>query len=173
MMLLRNVYGNYSTDKDFDPLPFLKKVFLSIGTAKVATSAEEARELGFLNANDGISANRDFLLSDAKQRVLGMANAGFRAPRPTRFRLPGPSGFATIDMMLYDMELNGQVSAHDRKIAQKLARVLTGGDTSPSVLLPEERLLELELEAFLSLCGEEKTQDRLMHMLEKGKPLRN
>ncbi|MFL5356096.1 3-hydroxyacyl-CoA dehydrogenase NAD-binding domain-containing protein [Archangium sp.] len=173
MQLLRNVYGAYSADKDFDAFPFIKKVFLSIGTAKVATSAEEARELGFLNANDGISANRDFLLSDAKQRVLGMANAGFRAPRPTRFRLPGPSGFATIDMMLYDMELNGQVSAHDRKIAQKLARVLTGGDTSPSVLLPEERLLELELEAFLSLCGEEKTQDRLMHMLEKGKPLRN
>jgi 3-hydroxyacyl-CoA dehydrogenase len=173
MQLLRNVYGPYAADKDFDALPFLKKVFLTIGTAKVATSAEEAREAGFLSAHDGISANRDFLLSDAKARVLGMANAGFRAPRPTRFRLPGPSGFATIDMLLYDMELNGQVSAHDRKIGQKLARVLTGGDTSPSVLLTEERLLELELEAFLSLCGEEKTQDRLMFMLEKGKPLRN
>ncbi|MCY1080212.1 3-hydroxyacyl-CoA dehydrogenase/enoyl-CoA hydratase family protein [Archangium lansingense] len=173
MQLLRNVYGPYAADKDFDAFPFIKKVFLSIGTAKVATSAEEAREFGFLNANDGISANRDFLLSDAKARVIGMANAGFRAPRPTRFRLPGASGFATIDMMLYDMELNGQVSAHDRKIAQKLARVLTGGDTSPSLLVTEERLLELELEAFLSLCGEEKTQDRLMFMLEKGKPLRN
>jgi 3-hydroxyacyl-CoA dehydrogenase len=76
-------------------------------------------------------------------------------------------------MMLYDMELNGQISAHDRKIAQKLARVLTGGDTSPAVLLTEEQLLELEQEAFLSLCGEEKTQDRLQYMLEKGKPLRN
>jgi 3-hydroxyacyl-CoA dehydrogenase len=173
MQLLRNVYGPYSADKDFDAFPFIKKVFLSIGTAKVATSAEEARELGFLSASDGISANRDFLLSDAKQRVLGLANAGFRAPRPSRFRLPGPSGYATIDMMLYDMELNGQVSAHDRKIAQKLARVLTGGDTSPSVLLTEERLLELEQESFLSLIGEEKTQDRMMHMLEKGKPLRN
>ena len=173
MQLLRNVYGTYSADKDFDPLPFLKKVFLAIGMAKVATSAEEARELGFLSASDGISANRDFQLSDAKQRVLGMAKAGFRAPRPTRFRLPGPSGYATIDMLLYDMQLNNQISAHDRKIAQKLARVLTGGDTSPQVLLTEERLLELELEAFMSLCGEEKTQDRLMYMLEKGKPLRN
>ncbi|PTL78823.1 3-hydroxyacyl-CoA dehydrogenase/enoyl-CoA hydratase family protein [Vitiosangium sp. GDMCC 1.1324] len=173
MMLLRNVYGTYAADKDFDAFPFIKKVFLSIGTAKVATSAEEAREMGFLSQADGISANRDFLLSDAKQRVLGMANAGFRAPRPTRFRLPGPSGYATIDMMLYDMELNGQVSAHDRKIARKLARVLTGGDTSPAALVSEERVLELELEAFLSLCGEEKTQDRLMFMLEKGKPLRN
>ncbi len=173
MQLLRNVYGPYAADKDFDALPFLKKVFLSIGTAKVATSAEEAREAGFLNASDGISANRDFLLMDAKARALGMAAAGFRAPRPTRFRLPGPSGYATIDMMLYDMELNNQISAHDRKIGQRLARVLTGGDTSPSVLLTEERLLELEVEAFLSLCGEEKTQDRLTFMLEKGKPLRN
>ncbi|NTX01153.1 MULTISPECIES: 3-hydroxyacyl-CoA dehydrogenase/enoyl-CoA hydratase family protein [Myxococcus] len=173
MQLLRNVYGAYSTDKDFDPLPFLKKVFLAIGTAKVATSAEEARELGFLSLTDGISANRDFLLSDAKARVLGMADAGFRAPRPTRFRLGGPSGYATIDMMLYDMEMNGQVSAHDRKIGQKLARVLTGGDTSTSALVTEEKLLELEAEAFLSLCGEEKTQDRLTFMIEKGKPLRN
>jgi 3-hydroxyacyl-CoA dehydrogenase len=173
MQLLRNVYGAYSADKDFDPLPFLKKVFLAIGMAKVATSAEEARELGFLSASDGITGNRDFLLADAKQRVLGMAKAGFRPPRPTRFRLPGPSGYATIDMLLYDMQLNNQISAHDRKIAQKLARVLTGGDTSPQVLVTEERLLELELEAFMSLCGEEKTQDRLMYMLEKGKPLRN
>ncbi|WP_224366200.1 3-hydroxyacyl-CoA dehydrogenase/enoyl-CoA hydratase family protein [Hyalangium versicolor] len=173
MQLLRNVYGPYSTDKDFDPLPFLKKVFLSIGTAKVATSAEEAREAGFLKATDGISANRDFLLMDAKARVLGMAASGFQPPRPTRFRLPGPSGAATIDMMLYDMQLNNQISEHDRKIGQKLARVLTGGDTSPSALVTEERLLELELEAFLSLIGESKTQDRLMFMLEKGKPLRN
>ena len=173
LQLLRNVFGPYAAEKDFDALPFLKKVFLTIGTAKVATSAEESRELGFLSQQDGITSNRDFLLSDAKARVLGMANAGFKPPRPTRFRLPGASGAATIDMMLYDMELNGQVSAHDRKIAQKLARVLTGGDTSPSVLITEERLLELEAEAFLSLCGEEKTQDRLQHMIEKGKPLRN
>ncbi|MGA9523456.1 MAG: 3-hydroxyacyl-CoA dehydrogenase NAD-binding domain-containing protein [Myxococcaceae bacterium] len=173
LMLLRNVYGPYAADKDFDALPFLKKVFLAIGTAKVATSAEEARELGFLSASDGISLNRDFLLSDAKARALGMANSGFRPPRPTQFRLLGPSGYATIDMMLYDMQLNNQVSEHDRKIGQKLARVLTGGDTSPSALVSEERLLELEREAFFSLLGEEKTRDRMMYMLEKGKPLRN
>lgn len=173
MQLLRNVYGPYAADKDFDPLPFLKKVFLSIGTAKVATSAEEAREAGFLKASDGITSNRDFLLMDAKVRVLGMAGSGFQPPRPTRFRLPGPSGAATIDMMLYDMQLNNQISEHDRKIGQKLASVLTGGDTSSTALVTEERLLELELEAFLSLTGDPKTQDRLMFMLEKGKPLRN
>jgi len=173
MQLLRNVYGPYAPDKDFDALPFLKKVFLTVGTAKVATSAEEARELGFLLPTDGISANRDFLLSDAKGRALGMANAGFKPPRPTRFLLPGRSGFATIDMLLYDMQLTHQISDHDRKIAQKLARVLTGGNASPTVPVTEEQLLELEAEAFLSLCGEAKTQDRIQFMLEKGKPLRN
>ncbi len=173
LQLLRNVYGPFAADRDFDALPFLKKVFLSIGTAKVATSAEEAREAGFLSPTDGVSLNRDLLLHDAKARVLGMADAGFRPPRPTLFRLPGRSGAATIDMMLYDMQLNQQISAHDRKIGQTLARVLTGGDTSAHALTPEERLLELEREAFLSLCGEEKTQERIAAMLTTGKPLRN
>jgi 3-hydroxyacyl-CoA dehydrogenase len=173
LQLLRNVYGPYAADKDFDAFPFLKKVFLTIGTAKVATSAEEAREFGFLGANDGISLNSDFVLSDAKARAIGMAESGFRPPRPTQFLLPGPSGAATIDMMLYDMEINGQVSAHDRLIGKHLARVLTGGDTTPTTLVSEERLLELEQEAFLSLCGEEKTRERLAFMLQNGKPLRN
>src|SRR5690606_29453011 len=115
LQLLRNVSGPFAGDRGFDPLPFLKKVFMQIGTAQVATSAEEAREAGFLKETDGISLNRDFLLNDAKERVLGMARAGFRPPRPPRFYLAGPSGAATIDMMLFDMELNGQVSTHDRK----------------------------------------------------------
>ncbi|HYX91992.1 MAG TPA: 3-hydroxyacyl-CoA dehydrogenase/enoyl-CoA hydratase family protein, partial [Myxococcaceae bacterium] len=173
LQLLRNVYGPYAADPSFDPLPFLRKIFLAIGTAKVSTSAEEAREMGFLGPENGISLNRDFLLSDAKARALGMANAGFRPPRKTYFRLPGPSGRATIDMLLYDMQINRQISEHDRLIGRKLAEVLTGGDTSPSALVSEERLLELEREAFLSLVGEQKTRDRMVHMLEKGKPLRN
>ena len=173
MMLLRNVYGPYSGDKQFDPFPFVAKTFLTIGTAKVATSAEEAQEMGFLSRQDGISLNRDFLLSDAKARVIGMADAGFRPPRRTTFRLPGANGRATIDMMLYDMEVNGQISPYDRKVGQVLAGVLTGGETSPGSPVSEERLLELELEGFLSLCGEEKTRDRMMAMLQTGKPLRN
>jgi 3-hydroxyacyl-CoA dehydrogenase len=173
MMLLRNLYGQFATDRDFDPLPFLKKLFLTIGTAKVATSAEEARELGFLSRQDGITLNRDLLLADAKARVLGMADSGFRPPRLTHFRLPGRSGAATIDMMLYDMELNNQISAYDRHIGQKLGQVLSGGDVSAFTPVSEGRLLELEREAFLSLCGEEKTQDRIAAMLETGKPLRN
>jgi 3-hydroxyacyl-CoA dehydrogenase len=173
LQLLRNLYGPFSTDRDFDPLPFLKRMFLTIGTAKVATSAEEAREIGFLARSDGISLNRDFLLSDAKGRVLGMAESGFRAPRPTHFRLPGRSGAATVDMMLYDMQVNNQISEYDRHIGQKLAHVITGGDASAFTPVSEQHLLDLEREAFLSLCGEEKTQDRIAHMLETGKPLRN
>jgi len=173
LMLLRNLYGPFATDRDFDPLPFLKKLFLTIGTAKVATSAEEAREIGFLNRQDGISLNRDFLLSDAKARVLGMAESGFRPPRPTHFLLSGRSGAATVDMMLYDMQVNNQISEYDRHIGQRLAHVITGGDVSAFTPVSEQHLLDLEREAFLSLCGEEKTQDRIAAMLETGKPLRN
>ncbi len=173
LQVLRNLYGRFAQDPGFDPLPFLKKIFLTIGTAKVSTSAEEARELGFLNPSDGVTLNRDFLLSDAKALALGLAGSGFRPPRPTLFQLAGRNGAATVDMMLYDMQLNGQITEHDRRIGQKLAGVLTGGDTSAGVLVTENHLLELELEAFVSLCGEPKSQDRLMAMLETGKPLRN
>jgi 3-hydroxyacyl-CoA dehydrogenase len=173
LQLLRNIYAPFAADPDFDPFPFIKKAFLSIGMAKVATSAEEAREAGFFSASDGVSMNRDLQLSDAKARAIGMANAGFTPPRPTQFLLPGRSGKATIDMLLYDMLLNRQISEHDRLIGSKLASVLTGGDCSPSAVVTEDYLLELEREHFLSLCGEEKTQDRLAHMLQFGKPLRN
>jgi 3-hydroxyacyl-CoA dehydrogenase len=173
MMLMRNVFGQAAGNKDFDALPFLKKLFLTIGTAKVATSAEEAREAGFISAQDGISMSRDALLADAKARCIGMAESGFLPPRPTTFLLPGRSGAATIDMLLYDMQLNHQISEHDRLIGRKLASVLTGGDTGASVPVTEQQLLDLEAEAFLSLCGEEKTHARIMYMLEKGKPLRN
>jgi 3-hydroxyacyl-CoA dehydrogenase len=173
LQLLRNLYGDVARDPDFDPFPYIKKAFLTIGMARVAESAEQAREMGFLRATDGISMNRDYVLSDAKARAIGLAESGFLPPRPTRFLLPGRSGRATVDAMLYDMELNGQVSAHDRLIGSKLAGVLTGGEAAPTVPVTEAHLLELEAEAFLSLCGEEKTQQRMMHMLQTNKPLRN
>ncbi|MFT6396129.1 MAG: 3-hydroxyacyl-CoA dehydrogenase [Bradymonadia bacterium] len=173
LQVLRNLYGRYALDPEIDAFPFIKKAFLTIGMADMAYSAEQAMEKGFLNPTDGISMNGDFALYDAKQRALGMYEAGFRPPRATKFLLPGRNGKSTIDMLLWDMEVNKQVSAHDRLIGSKLAGVLTGGDCSPTVPVTEERLLELELEAFLSLCGEEKTHARLEHMLTKGKPLRN
>ncbi len=173
IQLLRNLYGPFAANKDYDPFPYITQVFLTVGMAKVATSAEEARDFGFLSKSDGISMNRDFVLSDAKARCIGMADSGFLPPRATKFLLPGPSGRATIDMLLYDMEINGQVSAHDRLIGAKLGTLLTGGDTSPTIPVTEEKLMELEREIFLSLCGEQKTQERLMHMLQTNKSLRN
>lgn len=173
LQLLRNLYGPYAMDSDVDAFPFIKKAFLAIGTAQTSTSAESARALGFLKPSDMISMNRDLVLNDAKQLAIGLADAGFRAPRKTGFLLPGPSGRATIEMLLYDMKLNNQISEHDMLIGGKLANVLCGGDTSSTTPVSEERLLELELEAFMSLVGEAKTQERMMHMLTKGKPLRN
>ncbi len=173
MMLLRNLFGMHGGVKDVDPLPFVKKAFFNIGMAKVATSAEEGKEAGYLQWDAGISMNRDHLLADAKARCIGMADSGFLAPRPATFVLPGRSGAATVDMALYDMVQNHQISDYDRHIGKKLASVITGGDTSPSAQLTEQHLLDLELEAFLSLCGEAKTQDRIEFMLSKGKPLRN
>jgi len=173
LQLLRNVYGPYAEDKAFDPFPFIQKVFMSIGMANVATSAEEGREAGFLKATDGITMNRELLLSDAKARCIGMAESGFRPPRKGAYLLPGASGKATIDMLLYDMKLMGQISEHDALIGSKLGNVLCGGDTNPTTPVTEERMLELEREAFLSLCGEQKTKERLMHMIQTNKPLRN
>ena len=109
LQLLRNLYGPYAEDKEIDPFPFVKKAFMAIGMAQVSNSAENARDMGFLKPSDGISMNRDFVLSDAKARVIGMADAGFRPPRQTGFMLPGPSGRATITMLLHDMKINGQI----------------------------------------------------------------
>ena len=173
LQLMRNVFGMHAGDKDFDALPFLQKIFMAIGMGEVGKSCEESRELGLLTQNDRVTINADFLLHDAKQRVLGMANSSFKAPRPAKFRLPGPDGVATIDMLLYSMEQNGQISAHDRLIGTKLATVLCGGQTSQSVQITEQQLLDLEREAFMSLCGEEKSQERMQYMLMNNKPLRN
>jgi 3-hydroxyacyl-CoA dehydrogenase len=173
LFMLRNAFGPFAGRKDIDPFPYVKTAFLNIGTAKVATSGEEGKEACYLPANTGISMNRDHQLADAKALALGLADAGFQPPRKSVFYLPGRSGAATIDMMLYDMVQNHQVSDHDRLIGKKLARVLTGGDTSPTSPVTEQQLLDLELEAFLSLCGEAKSQERIEHMLKTGKPLRN
>jgi 3-hydroxyacyl-CoA dehydrogenase len=156
-----------------DPFPFVQNVFMTIGMGKVSTSAEEARSLGFLRDSDGVTFNRDHLLYDAKQVALGMANAGYRRPRPRTMRLPGESGYATIRSALLNMRAAHQVSDHDVLVGSKLAWVLCGGRTSPSLRTTEQQLLDLEREAFVSLCGEPKSQERMQYMLMNNKPLRN
>ena len=158
---------------DADPFVMVKKVFLQIGLGKVSMSAEEARAMGMLSPTDGVSLNRDFLIADAKQTALGMARAGYRPPRQRTMRLPGASGYATIRSMLQMMHEAHQVSAHDVVVGSKIAYVLTGGQTVPSVRVTEQHILDLEREGFLSLIGEEKTRERMQYMLMNNKPLRN
>jgi 3-hydroxyacyl-CoA dehydrogenase len=159
---------------DADPFPYLKRTFETIAMAKVATSAEEARSLGFLGADDSISMNRDRLIADAKQEVLSLAATGYVEPQPrTDILALGLPALSTIKLGIHQMKRGGFISDHDALIGEKLARILTGGDLNRTTRVSEQYLLDLEREAFLSLCGERKTQERIGHMLKTGKPLRN
>lgn len=160
-------------DPTFPTEPMIRRALEAVAMAKVATSAEEAREMMFLTAADGVTLNRRHLLAAAKQEALGMARAGFTPPRRRTFRLPGRSAYATFEMALGSMRDGHFISDHDLKVAMKVAQVMTGGDTTPRTKLSEQHMLDLERAAFLSLIGEEKTQERMAYMLEHNKPLRN
>jgi len=155
-------------------LPLIQKAFETIGLAKVSRSAEEARSLGVLRANDGLSLARDRLIGDAKEVVLGMARAGYKTPLPPdNLIVPGRNGSALFKMGLYSWKLGGQVSEHDCIVGGKLADILCGGDVRPNTAVTEQHILDLEQEAFVSLCGIEKTQARMEYILKNNKPLRN
>lgn len=153
--------------------PLLMRALQTVAMAKVATSAAEAKELNYLSSRDGFSMNRHFQLHDACKIALSMADTGYIPPPQRSFRLPGVSGYATFAMGLNSFLGGGFISEHDLKIALKIAHVMTGGNTNAYQEVTEDRLLELEKEAFLSLCGEEKTMARIAYMLENNKPLRN
>ncbi len=155
-------------------LPPVRAAFETIGMAKVATSAVEARELCFLRGSDGYSMNRDRLISDAKQTVLGMAAAGFDPGRPrTDIPVMGRAGKGTLAVGIYNLAEGRYISEHDSKVGSKLAHILCGGDLTGTQTVTEQYLLDLEREAFLSLLGERKTLERIQHILKTGKPLRN
>jgi 3-hydroxyacyl-CoA dehydrogenase len=159
---------------DADPLSFLKKTFEMIGMGKVATSAQEARAWGFLRDVDSISMNGDRLIADAKQEVLALETAGFTAPVPREdVCVMGEAGLAAMKLALHMMKQGGFISDHDQLIGHKLAYVMSGGNMNHAAHVSEQYLLDLEREAFLSLCGERKTQERIAAMLKTGKPLRN
>ncbi|WP_173915722.1 3-hydroxyacyl-CoA dehydrogenase/enoyl-CoA hydratase family protein [Halobacillus sp. Marseille-Q1614] len=158
---------------DLDLQKITNSVFEKIAMAKVSTSAEEAKENGFLDERDGISVNGDHLIYDAKQKVLGLARSGYKAPKRTTIPVVGEQGYATMLLGAKSLGLSGYASEHDLKIAEKLAFVLAGGRVKEGTLVDEQYLLDLEREAFLSLVGEGKSQQRMQHMLLKGKPLRN
>ncbi len=152
----------------------MKKTFETIATARVATSAAEARGLGFLSNSDGITMNRERVLADAKARAQELVRAGYQAPVPrTDIPAPGDNMLATLKMGIYFMRQGEFITEHEAKLGTKIAEVLCGGNVTPGTLVSEQYLLDLEREAFKSLCGEKKTQERIQFTLKTGKTLRN
>ncbi len=152
----------------------LKRALETIAMAKVSTSAAEARSLGLLAAADRITMNRDRLLLDAKAQTAALAERAYTPPQPrTQIPAPGLAALATMEIGIYLMGEAGYASEHDQKVARWAAYILAGGRITPGTLVSEQYILDLEREAFLSLCGERKTQERIAFTLKTGKPLRN
>ncbi|MFG1270824.1 3-hydroxyacyl-CoA dehydrogenase/enoyl-CoA hydratase family protein [Xanthobacter versatilis] len=164
----------WASDSKFPkgPMPAPSKVFETVSTATVAKSAAEAKELKFLTESDGITMNRDRLLADAKARALAMVE-GYAPPKPVEFFLPGPSGKVAMEMAVEGFAKRGMATKHDTVVSGVLAEVLTGGDADHIAPVKAERLLELEREGFMKLIRTEATLDRIEHILETGRPLRN
>ena len=152
----------------------MKRAFETIAMAKVSTSAQEARSLGLLSSSDRITMNRDRLLTDAKQRALELANSGYEPPQPrTDIPAPGENILAMLKLGVHLMRQGEYITEHEVKIGTKVAEVLCGGNVTPGTPLSEQYFLDLEREAFKSLCGEKKTQERIQYTLKTGKTLRN
>ena len=156
-------------------LNYLQQLFIQIGTARVSTSAHEAFDMVLLKAGrDGISLNPDHRVGDAKARLLLLANSGYTQPAPrTDIKVQGRAGLGPLLAGLHGMRMGNYISDHDQLVATKLAYVMCGGDLSLPTLVSEQYLLDLEREAFLSLCGERKTLERMQAVLQTGKGLRN
>jgi 3-hydroxyacyl-CoA dehydrogenase len=161
--------------KDDVELNVLREYFLTIGTAKVSTSAYEAFDLGILQkGKDVVVVNKDRQIAEAKKHAKLIAEAGYTAPiRRKDVKVLGKQALGMFLVGTDSMAAGNYISEHDKKIANKLAYVMAGGDLSEATLVTEQYLLDIEREAFLSLCGERKTLERIQFMLTKGKPLRN
>jgi 3-hydroxyacyl-CoA dehydrogenase len=149
--------------------------------AKVGTSAEECRNLGFLRREDGVSMNRDRLVGDAKEAALALVRGGYKAPaaswqegaQTTQIKVLGEQFLAGAKLVIHMMQRGGYITDYDAHVGRKLANILAGGPLTSPQLVSEQYVLDLEREAFVSLCGEKKTQERIAHTLKTGKPLRN
>jgi 3-hydroxyacyl-CoA dehydrogenase len=156
-----------------DPLKALQKTFETIALAKVSGSAEEAKRLGYLNPDDPICINRDFLLHISKKTILSMLEQGYRPKIKEKIKAYGKALYSNLLVGIYLMQEANRITEYDAHLAKKLAYVFSGGDFTSIQEVPEEYFLDLEREAFLSLAGEKKTQARMRHLLKEGKPLRN
>ena len=171
--MLSRFLGDQPQGAAFDSNPFVQEAFKNIATARVSMSAREAQGMGYLRPRDKVVMDPSRLLWEAKRTALGLVVGGWEPPERKSFKLPGASGRAAIELYLYQMHQGGFVTDHDVTVAKKLAYVLTGGDCASGAVRTEQDILDLEREAFLSLCGTPETQARLQAMLTTGKPLRN
>ena len=179
--MLIHANENAGSGDDLDLFHALRPVFENIATAKVGTSAEECRELGYLRRGDVVSLNRERLVADAKQTALALARGGWKpaasswqeGAQNTQIKVLGEGFLAAAKMAIHLMVRGGYASDYDAHVARKLANILAGGALSAPQMVSEQYVLDLEREAFVSLCGEKKTQERIAHMLKTGKPLRN
>jgi 3-hydroxyacyl-CoA dehydrogenase len=167
--------------EDLDLFHALKPVFEAIAMARVGTSAEECRDLGYLRREDGVSMNRDRLVADAKEAVLALSRGGYKplaaswqeGAQTTQIKVLGEQFLAGAKLAIHMMMRGGYASEYDAHVGRKLANILAGGPLTSPQLVSEQYVLDLEREAFVSLCGEKKTQERIAHTLKTGKPLRN
>ena len=171
--LLRRVVNPPMKTINADALPYLQRAFEQIGLAKVSSSADEGRQAGFLRGSDRIVMGREHLLTEAKREVLHLASIGFAPPPPEQVYAAGRDALAALRVGVHMMAEGKYITDYDKLIAEKLAYVMTGGELSRPTWVPEQYILDLEREAFLSLCGNEKTQKRMWNLLQTGKPLRN
>jgi 3-hydroxyacyl-CoA dehydrogenase len=171
--LLRRILNPAMRTQNAESLPFLMRIVEMLGMGKVSTSAEDARQLGFLSPCDRIVFNRDHLLLEAKKEVLNLVSTGYLPPKPEKIYAAGRDSLAALQVGIFMYQEGNYMTDHHALIVQKAAHVMTGGDISRSTWVDEQYILDLEREAFLSLCGEEKTQERMWHLLRTGKPLNN
>ena len=179
MMIRANEHA--AGGEDLDLFHALKPVFETIAMAKVGTSAEECRDLGYLRREDGVSMNRERLVADAKEAALSLVRGGYKplaatwqeGAQTTQIKVLGEQFLAGAKLAIHMMLRGGYASEYDAHVGRKLANILAGGPLTSPQLVSEQYVLDLEREAFVSLCGEKKTQERIAHTLKTGKPLRN
>jgi 3-hydroxyacyl-CoA dehydrogenase len=171
--MVRRILNPPMRTPNADPLPYLQRIFEQVGMAKVATSAEEARDLGILGPCDRVVLNRSHLIAEAKKEVLHMVSAGYKPPLPEKIYAAGRDALAAMRVGVLTFKQGGGITGHEAVIGAKLANIMTGGELSRPTWVDEQYFLDLEREAFLSLCGEEKTQQRMWNLLQTGKVLRN
>lgn len=171
--MLRRVLNPPMRTENADPLPYVQQIFMQVGTVKVATSAVEAKEIGMLGPADRIVMNQDHLIAEAKREARHMVDSGYTPPPPEKIYAAGRDVLAAVRVGAFMFYEGGYISDHDKLVAEKFAYALAGGNISCPQWVDEQYILDLEREAFLSLIGEKKTQERMWHFLQTGKPLRN